>query len=287
MSDRKRSLRYTKYMKLPRLFLVIKDVFICVLVAAIFLFALFTVPLPTPLGTQSVGTFLFVSFPTGFAFYQNVSPSHFYSISPLDDFVVDSSGGRSTLATLDQLETGKKDTPAISKPTDVLLGLSSYFQAPTLAYQSKGIYPALYKASFSGKTVTINRTITPNSTVLKLTGLTIKYGQDDFIFDQNGQIYNQKSAQDIDQFNQFYGVQLNKVSATDDLSALPVKKIILANPNLGGLIVVKATEHQTLWINRLNNAIEVVEAVTTQQTSSISASMSISVTDSAKEAIKQ
>jgi hypothetical protein len=117
--------------------------------------------------------------------------------------------------------------------------------------------------------------------------LTIKYGQDDFVFDEDGHIYNQKSAADIDQYNQFYQVNLAKSAETTDLSALPVQKIIMSNPNLSGLISVIATSHQTIWINRLNNTIEIVENVPDPKAQYVTSTMKIMISDTPAEAMQK
>lgn len=271
-------------MKIPRPLLAIKDFLICFLIGVIFLIAIFTVPLPVPIGAQNVGPFQFVAFPTGFAFYQNVSQSHFYSISPLDDFVIDQRGNKSTLATLSQLQSSKPktNTTQLSTPKDVLVGIQNYIGHSSSTFSSpNGVFPATYSAQVNNNEVIITRKIDTKGVVIASTALTLKFSQDDFIFDKTGQIYNLKTPAEISAFNHFYNIDLLKPVSNDktsllqtDFAQLP-SQITIANPNLNGLLVIQGSPSQILSINRLSNAIEILEMNPDLTKKSISSSLKI------------
>lgn len=268
--------------------LVMKDILICVCLAAIFLFALFTVPLPTPLATQTVGSFQFSAFPTGFSLYQNVSPSHFYSMSPLDDFVINNQGGRSSLAELNQLQIEKKRATVISSTADVFLGLKSYIGSSSVTYASRGFYPAVYQAEVAGKAIIIRRKITNlQSSKVAVSGMTLKFSDEDFIFDQRGKMYNEKNAEDIAFFNTSYFLNLQMGKVMESIQKTQVKKLFLVNPYLSGTIVIEANENQTLWVNHLSNAIEVTEPLIDPSSSTIITSMKLTVVSSPGETTTQ
>ncbi len=275
-------------MKLPWPLLVLKDWFICIIIAAILGVAILTVPLPTPLGAQTIGTYQLVAFPSGFALYQPVSGSHFYSMSPLDDFVVDSHGNKSVLANLNQLQTDhpRLTDTKISSLKNVEIALQNYFGQSEMTFSNpNGLYPATYSAQLQKNALIITRQVTnqKNEAIVQA-GMTVKYDQDDFVFDQNGHNYLDKTPAEIALFNQFYGEKLlQPLSLTDqiknnpDLSPMPVSQITIANPKLAGLLVVTATSYQHLWINRASGTIEVVENVLNPTASIITSSLKVYV----------
>lgn len=230
-----------------------------------FLFALiflafasvYGVIVPENIPIRPVGTMQLAPFKDGLSLFQG-DTGYYYTFSPFNDYFISPDGARSTYISQEELTNNQYNSNFKKNHwTDIKNILEAYVgdTSPTLTFRAQR--ETIYTSLIQNNKVTIKQEISKNSRIpIQVVGMTIPFRGTDIVYDDFGQLYTYQPDEDIVAFQQLYGIKLDQ--PTDDTrSPIPSRKVILVNPHITGVIVVKARENQRLWINQNAKLIEV------------------------------
>lgn len=222
----------------------------------------------TPFPVNTIGSYQVAAFPSGLALYQQGDSQHFYSFSPLNDYLIDGRQIKSTILSPDVFNQKNFSTNLdLSFWQKAQLSFQNYFLQAPITFRVAGDTNATYTTTQHNQTLDITRTIERKvgETPLSI-GSTLKINNDDFLFDAKGTLYVYQASQEITHFQQAYGMQLHfpdlqKITQTHNQVRIDSGKIIIHNPNLPGFLVVTKAPNQTMWFDFDNNLVELEEPI--------------------------
>lgn len=234
----------------------------------------------------SVGPMQASAFDDGISLYQSYR-GVYYTVSPFNDYVI-TQDGRSSYISKEAIDS--KDytvsfstNPLITIPQ--VVGAYLFNRDPSLRFTTDGEIMH-YTATANGDELTvtsqINDQIPPDPQKL---GITLAYHSDDLVFDDTKTVYSFWDNTDLATFKQIYGYSL-KPSQDHLMITVPSGHIFLMNPNLSGLIEVKAEPGQQLIINRNAKLIEVVQPAHKDANGTYSAVLHVQTFESPREVLK-
>lgn len=260
------------------------SIFFCILLVILGIAFLYGVLVPQNGQNKPVVNMQLVVFENGLALYQQNKP-YYYTFSPYNDYFFSGEGIRSSLITTQDLaEQNFSSSFKTFHLTAIRNTLFGFFNlvSPNITYETKN-YQIRYESKFINNSVTINRKIkVKNGKIPSILGETLTFSGADFIYDRSGNLYNFKTDEDLNSFEKFYGIHLQYQS---DRSRVSVgdKTIFIMNPLIAAVLVIKADNNQSLYINPDSRTIEIQGTANWQGNENIS-SMTVSVYDDPKEA---
>lgn len=240
---------------------MLKNFFFFTLFILLGIASLLGVVVPDNVPTRSVGSMQIAPFKNGLSLYQGNRP-YFYTFSPFNDYYVTDDGLRNTIISEGEVqEIQYKSTLRTSQAKDITRSILSYFNAANPSIKFITDKEAEYSTKVNGNAVTVTHDFKFRKDIsVQSLGSTIPFYGIDFIYDKEGNLYTKQSDEDIVSFEKFYGIKLTKKTEEFRI-AIPEKSLIIVNPNVASAIVVKASDSQTMWVNRNTRMIEVEEQI--------------------------
>lgn len=88
--------------------------------------------------------------------------------------------------------------------------------------------------------------------------MTMSYNDDDFLFDQNGELYTNKSADDIELFRRFYQFNLNPSESTESAMLINPRYLFIINPTTSGILRLNCTTENIKHVT-INKSLRLIE----------------------------
>lgn len=228
------------------------------------------VPFPPQFPVLTVADFQLASFPTGLAFYQEGVSSVFYSFSPIDDFLTDTSGQKITLSNYDSASNAENtafNQPTLwQKPalfTQHFLGQSIIRYTPL-----KPNIGVTYKAQRQGNSIVLSRQLRlPAGKDFASSTMTLKVTPDDVVMNSAGTVFSEAQPQYLASVSPILGIDLSpvQIASESSQSLIPItyQTIYLMHPNLTGFLSIKLGENQTAVFDRQNLLLMITEPIST------------------------
>lgn len=241
------------------------------------------VPDNTPV--RSVGNMQIANFKNGLSLFQG-NRQYYYTFSPFNDYFVSTDGSRNTLISGNEAQENLyKSTFHASGIKDIANSILSYFNATSPSIKFVTDKEAAYSSKVDGNTVTISRDFKLGRGIsVQTLGSTMPYYGMDFIYDKDGNLYTLQSEEDISSFEKLYRIKLAKKTEEFRIG-IPGKSLAIVNPYVAAVMVLKANDNQTIWVNRNAKMIEVEEQVT-PMLNDYSTSLKIEIYSNTQEAQK-
>jgi hypothetical protein len=220
------------------------------------LFGLWGVKPTTTTPSASLGHFRLSPFTKGLALYQK-DKKFYYNFSPYDDYYINQDGEYKTLVTKEDIMEEKFQVElGQNQVEDKINYFSSLFKIyqPQISFQSK-TQTIQYSGEVKESTLSVERKINgfPQISSAQAVGSTISFAPEDFVFDQNWQLFTEKASEDIFALERFTGIHLTPVLINEEGEALwqeiPGLSVYIYNPSLPGVIQIKAQTFQKIKIN--------------------------------------
>lgn len=227
----------------------ITNLFIITVFVFLGLVSLYGVLVPDNVPVKAIGVMQLSVFKNGLALYQG-DRLYYYTYSPYNDYFVLSDGSSKTFFTQEELNE-KRFTINIqsSKIKDIQTAILSYFglAMPQITFYGKNKQIDYLSLVSDNKMIITRRFKIEGSESPQIFGSTLNYYGLDFIYDKSGNSYGYKSE--------------NEIAGGDFRTEIQDKTLVIVNPDIAGVIVVKANENQTLWVNRNTRMIEIEEQI--------------------------
>ena len=222
--------------------------------------SLYGVILPENTPVTSVGGMQLATFKNGLSLFQG-NRGYYYSVSPFNDYEIVDGNSRSSLIWQDEVEHNTYTTDFNkSYFSHIIESLQGYFgwTTPTISFaNTKQIN---YTSDVNKNIATITTTVqTPDDA--HILGITFSYTGKDFVYDKTGKLYNFKDELEIQNFKKIYGISLNMSSSENLRPAILTKSIIIVNPYLSSVMLIRANKDQKMYINRNAKLIEIEKLV--------------------------
>lgn len=237
---------------------IIYFIFILVLGLA----SLYGVMVPQNSPSSIVETMQVSSFKDGISLYQ-INRDSYYTDSPYNDYFLDQNDNRvSFLPKETVINNNYLSNFHKSHLVDIKQAIEGYFRliTPSISYQIPGEKEIRYTTVINQNTINIDTNVTnlTNFKPLKI-GSTLLYSAVDFIFDSQGNLYTYKTEDDIAEFNSQFGLTL--VTKPEEARVeIPDRVVFIVNPTFSSILVIRANNYQTLWVNRSARLIEVEQS---------------------------
>lgn len=240
---------------------LLASLFFFTLLCVIGIASVYGVLIPKNNPVKAVGSMQLSAFERGLALYQQNKP-YYYTFSPYNDYIVSGEGIRSSLINGQELsKLSFKTDYKNSYLREIIDSLLGYFNltAPNILYDTEN-YRVKYISESKDNKLLVSRYLSVNKGNLPpLSGMTVTYSGADFIFDKSGHLYNYQSDEDLKLFESLYGIHLDY--QPEDLGTLlGDKTIFIMNPLLASTMAIKATDNQSLYLDRVNRIIEIQES---------------------------
>lgn len=216
--------------------------------------------------TTQVSYYRLTPFKKGLALYQQDQP-YFYNFSPYNDYLVDQKRSYHSLITKKDIMEGKFEADINQKPIkkklSFLLSLFGLYQ-PEVVFKS-GSQKIHYSSEINENTVKIKRQIDdfPSVNKAQALGITISFDDQDFVFDQNFRLYTSNSDDDLQAIEKYYGLRLVPIRESEKeyvlWTEIPSKNVFIINPNLPGIIQIKALSNQKIMFNKTYQLVAIQE----------------------------
>lgn len=248
--------------------------------------SLYGVITPDNTPVAKVGSMQLAPFKNGLSLYQGYR-GYYYTLSPFNDYLITNDGVRQTYISNKELSEKKfKSSYKNSHWDDIIQTVKSYLDVPqpTISFNSKRSIG--YEAEISENSVIVKNFVilADQEKTPKILGSTMSWQASDIVFDKTGNLYNYLLLKDIENFANTYGIKLHQ-----DLGELRVPvaegKIVIVNPSLSSVLVVKALPNQRMFINREWRLVELEQKAPKTDTI-YRTSIKIELYESPKEAIK-
>lgn len=212
---------------------------------------------------KAIGTMQIAPFKDGISIYQGHT-GEYYVFSPFNDYAINEDQTRSSYISTQELTDNKfKSTFKEFHLIEIKKTIEGYLGTINPSINFRTQKNIKYSTNINKNRLTINTDISfpDNNSVPRILGSTISYQGTDFIFDTKGNLYNYLSDNDISSFKNIYKIHL--ASSLDELRIhIPDGKIIIVNPHMTGVIVIRSQKGQNLWVNRNFRLIEVEKMIT-------------------------
>ena len=261
------------------------NIFFFIVLIFLGLASLYGVLVPDNVPLKAVGAMQLSAFKNGLSLYQANRP-YYYSFSPYNDYFLLADGNRSVFLSEEEIKDNRFTTNFhTSHLKDIENAILAYFNGadPQITFYGENKEIEYYTES-SNNTLTITRRAKANGDNPQTLGMTLTYYGMDWVYDKLGNLYAYQSDEEIASFARFYGVVL-KLKTEEFRIPVPDKIVVIVSPYLASIIVVRATDNQTLWVNRNTKTIEVEERVNPQD-GFYSSSLKVEVYESPREAQK-
>ncbi len=232
-----------------------------ILLLVILTISLFGVLLPQNTLVSPVGAMQIAPFDTGLSLFQN-NKGKFYTLSPFNDYFVEN-GVRTSLITINEIEAKNYRTNLEkNKFESIYETLKSYFRLDTPSiefYTSKNIS---YDTKIGGNKLFITKSVSNlGSNSKNVQGFSIPFNSNDFLFDDKLNLYTYIPDRQLNLFELISHKKLNSQLEMLEIT-IPTKTIYIFNTQMSGVIAIKATEGQTIKINRNTKFIEIEQEIT-------------------------
>jgi hypothetical protein len=255
---------------------------IMLIILAICIVSVVGVTLPEHPELQAVGPFQLGIFSIDLALYQPLQNTHYYSMSPFNDYLITASQDRQALLSLDELRN-KSFQLIPSYPFDQKLAgtLMSYLQLTSPKVTLKGSNTITYWTSVRGNNLTVYRQIEPLKNVSPIgVASTLSFDPEDYVFDSQGHLYTEKSPAEIALFQRLYNIVLTPNNSPDP-QLVADSKVIIVNPHLTGQLVITKDANQLLQVDTRYGLVELIQPLPKnyQSTQPIITHLSIKTSD--------
>lgn len=247
--------------------------------------SLYGVLTPDNVPVAKVGSMQLAPFKNGLSLYQGYR-GYYYIFSPFNDYFITNDGVRRTFISEKELSQKKfKSSYKSSHWDDIIQTVKSYLEIPQLIISFNSKRAIGYEAEISKNSAIVKNLVilSDQEKTPRILGSTMSWQASDIVFDKTGNLYNYLLLKDIENFESTYGIKLHQ-----DLGELRVPvadgKIVIVNPSLSSVLVVKALPNQRMFINREWRLVEVEQLAKTDTV--YHTSIKIEVYESPKEAIK-
>lgn len=241
------------------------NIFFFIVIIFLGIASLYGVLVPDDVPVRAVDTMQVAAFKSGLALYQG-NRQHYYAFSPYSDYLILKEDARSSFFSQEEIEKDRFTTDLHSSHfLDIRNAIFSYFNivSPSIKYtgEDKEI-EYLSEVVDNSLVITRNLKIKTNNPP-RILGTTISYLSTDFVYDKTGNLYTYQSEDDKERFASLYNVHLSqkidesRIKISDD-------SIVIFNPYLSSVIVVRIKPSQMIYVNRNTRLIEVEESVTTE-----------------------
>jgi hypothetical protein len=243
--------------------------------------------LPRQTVTTSVGSYLLSAFPTGLALYSGSNDGHYYSISPLNDYVITKDGFRMAIVSGEAFnEENFTAANSHNKVTRIIETIGNYFGWVAPSYTLNNPQHIEYQVSqLDSNTISItkNQTFAKNNTA-QSSAMTVSYEPDDFVYSpETGSLFTEHTNSEIAWLKEITGISITQLLIPAEYEGtrlftweIDSKKVVIVNQNHAGYIVIEAKYNQTLLVNPKDHLIEVVDTVPQNSTTHTS-SMTVQI----------
>ncbi len=219
--------------------------------------------LPYQYPVVSVGLYQMSEFESGLSLYQTGKQGPYYSLSPLNDYIVDTTGNRMPLLSGGEFVNGEYEwvkgggkLGEIEKVIQAYLGTSG----PSYEMVKDGLR-VKYETRIEGNEVeVVRRQLWEKARRWSGQGMTLRFGVDDVVFDPVSlAVYSWSQESELDFLEAFLGRRLMQVEGLTNYQLLPRNSVAIVNPNLASILVVEIPEGNRLAVDREYHLIESVE----------------------------
>lgn len=241
---------------------ILRKLFYLGLVVFLGLACLYGIIVPEYVPVVAVSPFTLGKYENGLSLTQT-NKHYYYTVSPFNDYFL-SGTVRSTFFTKEEVLNNSYTSDFNSSHiVNIIDGINNYFDknTPSISFAGVGNKSVSYLSKVEGNKVTVTGVFTPESGKSPDTlGITLSYSGIDFVFDKQGNLYTFREDADVEYFNKLYGVSL--IKQPDKLHPqINDREIYIFNPQISGIIKVKAKANQRLYLNREARLIEVEQDV--------------------------
>lgn len=247
--------------------------------------SLWGVSLPENVPVKPVGEMLVAGFKNGLSLYQNQRP-YYYNFFPFDDYLIHGDGKRTAFITQEEIK-GNSYQAVLHQShwQKIQKAVLSYFGLATPTAIFKGENKITYSVSVEGNKMTVNSVLAPQpKTGLQGVGRTISFYSSDFVFDFQGNLYTEKSEEDQAYLKQFYGIEPELMEGKFRYR-VPGRSLIILNPNIAAVMIVRSVDPQELWVNQYTNHVEIETPAKSGKNEFLS-KIQVEIYDSPKEALR-
>lgn len=265
----------------------VKSIFFFAIFIGLCLFSLYGVFIYSYQIYAPIGNYKLSVFDNGLAVYQKDRP-FFYTISPVNDYTLDHAGIRNSLIISSDLEQKKvKSNFEKSKWESIYIGVLHYFGLWKPSIQFTSDKEVIYDTDLFRNQVIINKKLgISGNPDIKYWGTTFTFKGGSILFDEKKILYSYQYDSDVDLLKKYFGLNLSKVINVGRFK-IPGKIIFILNPNLSGVLEIKANMNQDIWINKDARMIELEEKVQEQINGFYQTSLEVDVLDDIGEVSKK
>ena len=231
-----------------------KDLIVLCILVALFAASVFGVKTP-PQKSVKFPPYQISLFDSGIAIYADGRKTPYWSISPLNDYILTFDGERKTLLTGAEFNEGKYATNLKRERLEELQDTLRYFQGINfLVYEMKKTdMEVTYKVTKEGSNMNVERSLkalTPGK--IAATGITVSFTGSDLVYEpgSNTFIYYQDMS-DVSNFAKFLDAKVNLYQGREGeyLVTVDSGNVVLVNKYLPGAILITAGKDQRLIVD--------------------------------------
>lgn len=220
--------------------------------------------LPYRFPVVSAGLFEVGVFESGLSLYQFEREGAFYTVTPLNDYLLDSQGYRQPILTWDDLDAGGDEMkPEENKWEQLATVVETYFgkNDPKYMLEYQGM-KLEYTSDVNGREVQLTRRIKfDKSRLVDGQGMTLTFGRRDIVFDAESlQVFTEIDREELDWVHRLFGLNLIPFPVGQTVRRSGVKKAVsIINPDVPGILTVEALDGQDVVVDTGYRLIEVVD----------------------------
>ena len=213
------------------------------------------------------GAYKISVFESGISIYADGRKTPYWSISPLNDYILTRDEKKESLLTDVEFSEGKFETNLEKEKIEELAEAVEYFFGKEkLIYEIKKIDLAItYEATIKENTLIIERSLELVGKDVSATGITLAFSDDDLVYIPSTNTFVfYRDPQDVADFAQFVPGQINIYQGRENEQLVFIEsgEVVLVNKYLPGVLLIKAQEGHKLIVDAKYGVILTEQQVT-------------------------
>lgn len=239
---------------------IIRNLLFFAVLVVILIIAILGLPTAKNTLVMPIGTMQISSFENGISLFQN-NKGKFYAFSPFNDYYVENDI-RKSLITVEEIEARSYSHNLNNNNFEKLFEMGeAYFRLDTPSIEFNAANKIRYDTKLNGNSLIITKNasgIDSNNPTIQ--AFTIPFYSSDFVFDNEFNLYSYIPDRQLNLFELIYNKKFSSLLEELEIT-VPGKTLYIYNTQISGVIMVKATNSQTIKINRNAKLVEIEENI--------------------------